>query len=267
VPTSFDRHTHVTPDGPGRFRVMLDPSWWIVRGPNGGYIAALLVRALEAAVADPARQLRSLTVHFLRPPEEGPAEIEVSVDRQGRTLTNLRATLVQKGRLQATALAAFAAARDTPSLHHAVMPEVRPPEALTPRAHRAIPIHQHYELRFALGPASQDEPRIREAVSGGWIRLREGRALDAALLTAYSDGWPPAVFATGELPPSMGGVPTIDLTVHIRATLPAGVGPEDPVLVVFRTRELEDGYLEEDGELWSRGGQLLAQVRQLAVHM
>jgi len=267
VPTAFDRHTRVTPDGPGRFLVEIDPSWWIVRGPNGGYIAALLVRALEAAVADPARQLRSLTVHFLRPPREGPASIEVSVDRQGRTLTNLRATLHQDGRPQATALAAFAAARETPSLHHAVMPEVPPPEAISPREAAAIPIHQHYELRFALGPTSPEEPRTREAVSGGWIRLREGRALDAALLAAYADGWPPAVFATGELPPSIGGVPTIDLTVHVRATLPAGVGPTDPVLAVFRTRELEDGYLEEDGELWSPDGQLLAQVRQLAVHM
>jgi acyl-CoA thioesterase len=267
VPTSFDRHTRVTPDGPGRYLVTIDPSWWIIRGPNGGYVAALLVRALEAAVADSTRQLRSLTVHFLRPPEQGPAQIEVSIDRQGRTLTNLRATLLQHGRPQATALAAFAAPRETASLHHAVMPEVPPPEALTPREQGMLPIHQQYELRFALGPASQDEARTREAVSGGWIRLREERALDAALLTAYSDGWPPAVFATGELPPSMGGVPTIDLTVHIRASLPGGVGPGDPVLAVFRTRELEDGYLEEDGELWSRDGQLLAQARQLAVHM
>jgi len=62
------------------------------------------------------------------------------------------------------------------------------------------------------------------------------------------------------------GVPTVDLTVHVRATLPTPhVGPADHVLMIFRTREVRDGFLEEDGEIWSRDGVLLAQCRQLAV--
>jgi hypothetical protein len=45
----------------------------------------------------------------------------------------------------------------------------------------------------------------------------------------------------------------------------AGVGPEDHCLAVFHSRLAHGGYVEEDGEIWSPGGQLLAQSRQLAV--
>ena len=77
---------------------------------------------------------------------------------------------------------------------------------------------------------------------------------------------PPSVFTTDEIPPALGGVPTVDLTVHVRTPLPApDVGPEDAVLVSFRTREVGQGLIEEDGEIWSRNGRLLAHSRQLAV--
>jgi hypothetical protein len=63
-----------------------------------------------------------------------------------------------------------------------------------------------------------------------------------------------------------GGIPTIDLTVHFRSPLPlAAAEPGAHVLAVFRTRLVNEGLLEEDGELWSRDGQLLAHSRQLAL--
>ena len=46
----FERDTAVTRTGENDFRASLDPGWWIVVGPNGGYIAAILLRALEQAV-------------------------------------------------------------------------------------------------------------------------------------------------------------------------------------------------------------------------
>jgi len=62
------------------------------------------------------------------------------------------------------------------------------------------------------------------------------------------------------------GIPTVDLTVHFRETLPlAGARPDDWTLATFRTRVVREGFLEEDGELWSRDGRLLAHSRQLAV--
>ncbi len=257
----FDVDARVTPIGGGAFEAQISRDWWVARGPNGGFVAALIVRALEAAVADPERQLRSLTVHYLRPPVEGPARIETRVERVGRSLTTLSARLAQPDGCAALALAAFSKPRFSAELHHAVMPEVPPPEACAQRRGALAPIHHRYDQRWAIGPLYFEGRKAREARTGGWIRLAEGtRPLDAALIVAFADAWPPSVFATAELPMALGGVPTVDLTVHVRAPLPR---PDDFVLVSFRTREVSDGFLEEDGEIWSRDGRLLAHSRQL----
>jgi acyl-CoA thioesterase len=74
---------------------------------------------------------------------------------------------------------------------------------------------------------------------------------------------PSPIFATeaGPMP-----VPTLDLTVHIRVDLAAiPLEPGDWVLARFMTRRANGGFLEEDGELWTADGTLLAHSRQLAL--
>ena len=105
--TTFDADTAVAPAGaPGVYDATISPRWAVPRGPNGGYIAALMLRALTATVDDPDRAPRSLTLHYLRPPIPGePAEIHVVVERAGRTLTSLSARMIQGGRPMVLALA------------------------------------------------------------------------------------------------------------------------------------------------------------------
>jgi len=105
--TAFDDDTAVERAGPDLFRANIDRKWWVMRGPNGGYVAAILERAMTEAVGDSARTARSLTVHFLTPPEAGPVEIHTRIDRAGRSLTSMSARLVQSDRLIATAVGAF----------------------------------------------------------------------------------------------------------------------------------------------------------------
>jgi acyl-CoA thioesterase len=258
--TRFATDTAVEPAGPGRYAARIDDGWWIQRGPNGGYLAAIVLRALVAEVADPDRAPRSITLHYLRPPVAGPCEVTVVIERAGRGMTTASARLVQDGRDCVLALAAFGVAREGPELHEHPMPEVPPPDALT-RADGVpgIPIRERYDTRQALGtPPFQYGD---EALSGGWIRTVDDDPLDEVLLVALADAWPPALFSRLEVPL---GVPTIDLTVHFRQAPSRAPGW---ALVQFRSTVAAEGYVEEDGEVWSADGQLLAQSRQLAVEV
>jgi hypothetical protein len=101
-----------------------------------------------------------------------------------------------------------------------------------------------------------------EAVITRWIRLPEGRVVDGLVAAAVTDAVIPAVFGRVE---AQIIVPTVDLTIHFRSSLPLpDAKPDDYVLADFRTNVAAEGFLEEDGEIWSRDGVLLAQSRQLA---
>jgi len=272
APTSFDADTAVRRvEGSGEaavFEADMRRGWWIVRGPNGGYVAAVLLRALEEAVGDPERTPRSLGIHYTAPPAEGPVRIETRLERTGRSLSTLSARMTQDGRLLALALAAFSRARPGPELQHARPPEVPAPGRCPSLADLPgglrLPIHRQYEYRWALGGL----PRrgAAEALCGGWIRLAEPRRHDALALAAISDAFPPAMMSAIPADSPLGAMPTVDLTIHFRATLPRAEAREDAyVLAVFRTREAREGFFEEDGEIWSDDGVLLAHSRQLAV--
>lgn len=262
--TRFDRDTAVRLTEAGRFEATVDDGWWIQRGPNGGYLAAMILNALTGAVGDAGRAVRSLTIHYAAPPAAGPVAIDTAVERTGRSLTTVTGRLVQGDRLCAIALAAFATERQSPiAFADAPMPDVggpddppvwaRPPDARPSLADR-------FDQRITSGGVFlSGEP----AVSGGWLRLEEPRALDAPLAACYLDAWMPPIFIRAGEPV---GVPTIDLTVHFLAPLPPpGLDPADHLVVRFESRVARGGFVEEDGELWSPDGTLLAQSRQLAL--
>src|SRR5262245_23219307 len=62
----FDAETELQPAGDGVWDGAIAEGWDTPRGPLGGYVMAILMRGLEVAVADDARQARSVTMHFLR---------------------------------------------------------------------------------------------------------------------------------------------------------------------------------------------------------
>lgn len=243
--------------GGGAYACDINPAWWVVAGPNGGYLAAILVRALTREVAE--RPLRSLTVHYMRAPEAGPAEVQVSLDRTGRSVTFASASFEQGGRPFAAAHAVLALDREGFSLEAPAPPAVPDPEQLEPipDAPEAPPFGRQFDYRPALGAALFSG--ADEALTGGWLRLREPGPLDAPAVAALCDSWYPAVFATTRGPLA---VPTLDLTVHLRAPLPR---PHEWALGLYRSTAARDGFLDEDATIWSRDGELLAQSRQLAL--
>ena len=165
----FERDTAVHPRGDGSFDCRLAEDWWVVAGPNGGYIAAILSRALLAAGGGDSRPLRSLTVHYLRAPSAGSARVEVDVERRGRTVSFASARLIQDERPCALALAVLADGREGLQLEHAAPPEVAPPEEIDAVSDRPDPPRVAQQLHFR--PALSGEGA--RALTGGWMRLRD----------------------------------------------------------------------------------------------
>ncbi len=260
-PSRFATDTAVTPLGDHRYAAAIDPGWWVIRGPNGGYLAALVLRAVTTDVGDPARRPRSFTVHYLRPPHEGAVELIVQPERVGRTTTVVTARMLQDGKLTALAVAALGLDRPGPEFAHLPMPDAPGPDDLSlPRKPPIdIPLRARFETRVAIGRPPWNPEPATQAVTGGWIRLAEAETLDAHVIAALTDAWFPAIFTTTKQP---FGVPTVDLTIHFRDEPPPA---HDWCFVRFVSRHGSGGFLEEDGEIWSRDGRLLAQSRQLAL--
>ncbi|MFT4572683.1 MAG: acyl-CoA thioesterase [Hyphomicrobiaceae bacterium] len=266
--TRFNRDTAVERIDDTTWRARIDKGWWIIAGPNGGYIGAIILRAMQGTIADRTRAARSLTVHFTAPPVEGQVQIFTKVERKGGRLSSVSARMEQDDRTIAVALGAFSSAREESiSFEHVSMPEVPAAEKFsvsTQSPSPAIPMHGRYEFRPCIG--GQPFSKSSDGVTGGWIRLEEPQAVDACVAAALADAWPPAVFPLLDANGPAIAVPTIDLTVHFRETLPAAdVGPDDFLLVQFQSRVARNGFVEEDGTIWSADGRLLVQSRQLAV--
>jgi acyl-CoA thioesterase len=258
---SFAEASAVAPRGGGRYAAEIEESWRGGAGAHGGFIAGLVLRAIVAEVDDPERAPRSLSMHYVSPPAAGPCEMVVRVERAGRSLSTLSARLEQEGELRALALAACSRAWDAPGYAGDTAPEAPAAESvevleLGPST-GAPNFFSHVEVRPTVGGfTGSGSPRV-----GGWMRTRPPAAIDAPAAALLLDAWWPAVFA---LVPRPVGAPTIDLTIHFRRALPA-TGPDDAVFALFSTRQVHDGFFEEDGELWSASGELLAQSRQLAL--
>jgi acyl-CoA thioesterase len=262
----LDLDTRLVARGEGTFELErpMTNDWFVMKGPNGGFVAALMLRAMQQWVDDAARIPRSLTVHYTSPPTEGPAEIETATLRSGRSLSSVTARLTQEGKLRAFAVAALSSARSGPEFADLHRPECPPVGDLAPYD-AFLPIHKQYDIRFL--PGSGRGADADHAMTAGWIRLAgRGRVADAQLLAAYADALPPPVFALKPEVGVFGPLPTVDLTVHFRNPEAwAEVGPADHCLAIFRSRLSEGGFVEEDGEIWSPSGRLLAHSRQLAI--
>ena len=262
---SFDDDIALRPREDGALDGQIAPGWHTPRGPLGGYVMAVVLNGMLVAVGDDSRLPRSLTVHFLRPPQDGPVVVAPTVERAGRTMTTVTARLTQDDKLVAIAIGAFGTAWESPVLDDAPMPRVDPPDQARPtagdlREGRPRPAFtQRLTMQHRFGdPPFSSSPN---GEVGGWLALRERRPIDALSVVVLADAWFPAPWPRlAELAPA----PTIDLTIHFRAPLPL---PDGLLLGRFRSTLVRDGFFEEDGELWDEDGTLVAQSRQLGLLM
>ncbi|MFE4700936.1 thioesterase family protein [Streptomyces sp. NPDC056738] len=265
--SEFDRDTAVTPRGNGVYDVDLSAGWTIINAVNGGYLLAVLGRALADAL--PHSDPFTVSAHYLTASQPGPAVVRTDVVRTGRTLSTGQASLFQyddEGR-EVERIRVLASYGDLDSLPDDVRTTARPPaippmdqcfgpqdapapipgsSAITDRLFLKL---DPATLGWALGaPSGKGEMR-------SWFGLADGRDADPLSLLLAVDALPPTAFEIG----LSGWVPTVELTVHVRCRPAPG-----PLRVSITTRNLAGGFLEEDAEVWDSQDRLVAQSRQLA---
>jgi acyl-CoA thioesterase len=259
----FEADTEVTRVGDA-WSASLHSRWNVGNNPNGGYLLSVAARAMlaDAARPDPL----SVTAHYLSPPEPGIVQVLTEVVKQGRNFATVMAKMEQGARERVRVLGLFGdlSVQRGPTRVSAEPPDLPPPERceslleLTRRAGRPSPeVMNRFDLRL---PADSPWGRPRDGNDpfeiAGWIRFRDGSQPSPLSALTFVDAFPPTLLGALDA----GWVPTLELTVHVRAHPAPGW-----LLGTFQTRVLVDGLMEEDGELWDSAGRLVALSRQLAV--
>ncbi|MFG3181896.1 thioesterase family protein [Streptomyces nigra] len=265
--SEFDRDTALTRREPGVYDIDLSAGWTIISAVNGGYLLAVLGRALADAL--PHRDPFTISAHYLTASQPGPAVVRTDVVRTGRTLSTGQASLFQydaEGN-EVERIRVLASYGDLNTLPDDVRTTARPP-AIPPIEHcfgaddSPAPVDGSSaiteRLMLKLDPATVGWAIGRPSGKGemrAWFGLADGRDADPLSLLLAVDALPPTAFEIG----ISGWVPTVELTVHVRHRPAPG-----PLRVSITTRNLAGGFLEEDAEVWDSADRLVAQSRQLA---
>lgn len=283
---SFEQTTAVTVAEDGRILGFFDSSWGASERPHGGIFAALAVRAIEAKLGHPEDlRLKSITFQFLRRPDWGEVEFDVEIVQRGRRVVFIAFKAKQGGSrgVIMSGVAAFLVPGLTMPIEFvAPMPQVGPaPTTDSPTipigeyTHKSDgwleslsvfpPFWQHYLMAPRNGnlPMSNTpiDPKNPPSV-GGWAMPKVATPIDNALIVQIADIFWPPTFAAVDKPFR---APTVDLTVHIRADIPLGGLPAQPIYGQFTSTSALHGIVEEDGVLYLSDGTLLAQSRQMAM--
>lgn len=260
----FDAETGVTETGPGTWSTRLSSAWSIGDNPNGGYALTSSLRAMARLVEFPDPV--SVTTCFLRPGiGDRAGDIRSELVRAGRRTATTTAALYQEDRERLRMMAMFADLEaspagdsEPPALSIAPV-ELPPPGRCRPRSTLEqgveLPITSRLDVR--IDPALADPAHAGRAEVAGWVRFADGRPPDVTALALFADAFPPSVFG---LFGRVGWVPTLELTVHARRRPEPGW-----IAARFRTHDLDNGMMVEDGELWDESGNLVARSRQLAL--
>ena len=235
----------------------LDRTWTYDRDlQHGGHLVEMVTGAALQASGHP--HPLATTAHFLSAPRVGPAQVHVQLLRAGRSVSTLRAQLVQAERpcLDVVVTAGRLGPPGPPAYLDGAPPAL---PAVERCVRTTIPaglprngIVEQLDLRVdpvTVGTVS-DRAEVR-----GWVRYADRRPVDPLALLCLADGLPPVTLALGR----RGWVPTVELTVRVRALPSTGW-----LRMVQRAQLLQDGWLDETCEIWDSTDRLVAQAGQLA---
>ena len=257
----FDSAIHLEERADGNFLGHTSEKYWNFVGPFGGITAAT---ALNGILRRPERQgdPLSLTVNFMAPIKAGTFTIGTRLMRSNRSTQHWAVELVQEGESEPalSAIAVFAARRETWGLREAVPPEARAyEECKVFKAPLDIKWPAMYEMRYARGRFGVENP---DSLTYCWIADSPARPLDHASLTAICDAFFPRIFLRR---PKLAPIATVSLNIyfHVDSADLAKEGAS-PMLCAAKAQVFNKGYFDQEGQVWGRDGVLLATTQQIA---
>lgn len=262
--TELERATAVSRVAEGCYEGVIAGDWDIGGNANGGYLIALAARAMVDATGRPPL---SLTAHYLAPGRPGACVVEVDVLRSGRRTATAAARLrTADGTVALALLGTFGdQAPGGPAVVDGAPPELPPFDECVPLKPPAVDSGFGDRVAVRMRPEDagfRDGNHSGRAEAAGWFRYPADPSpsvpFDVFDLLLATDAFSPVCFNRPEFP--LGWAPTLELTVHLR-----GVPVPGPLRCRFRSRFMQDGMFEEDGEVWDAAGRLVAQSRQLAL--
>ena len=259
--SEFDTLTYLEAEGDAVMTGSIPPRWDILGNVNGGALLAVVGAGMQLVSGRP--DPISLTAHYLAPGREGPVQVRAEVAKAGRQFATVTGALRQGERDLLRVIGTFGdlAAMAGGYSHVTGGPPVIAPAAdCVPRTTAAPEVAFQEKVQLLLDPSCAGfwlGAKSGRAEVLGWIGFADERPIDTLALLLMADALPPTVF---NIDAPAGWVPTLELTVHVRAVPVAG-----PLRVRITTSFVHGGMFEEDGEFWDESGTLVAQSRQLAL--
>ncbi len=266
----FDQDCALKPESRECFSIELSPRWGINNSANGGYIMAVMARAMspgntcggragsDGSVICDDRSV--ITANYIERCLDLPARILVENIGESGNFIRKQARLIQDDKERVRALGTFVKNSTDASDpdYEADPPDVAPwDECIQVPFIDGYSLYQQMNIRMDPVCAGWLQGKSGgPSVIKGWIEFEAPRRIDAAAVTLFADAFPPSVLASHGM---VAWVPTIEYSVNIRA-LPDVYRLKG----VFATRFISSGMVEEDGQLWDETGTLVALSRQIA---
>jgi len=253
----FELETAVVRVSETTWEANLVPGWRIGEMMNGGYLLAIAGRVLGEAL--PQSDPLSINAFYLAPAFVGPIRCEVEILRLGKNTSQAVVKMIQNNELkvQVTGACTDLDRLSGPTWIRTPRPDIPEWDDLPSTPNKAIELGSRMDLRLSQGQSFlQDGKGDGRGEFQGWIGHSDGSPTDALSLLFFADAFPPPAFS---LFGAVGWVPTIELTVQVRAKPSPG-----PIQAALWSNYLTEGITEEDGLFWDNTGKLVAISRQSA---
>ena len=244
-----------------------DPKYFVGNTPHGGYLLALMNKAMTEVLPHPSAI--NSNIYYLDRTEPEPAELHVEVVRRSKGSSMGQVKLIQNNKI--TCLYSSICSDFQYMKGHSGL-ETPMPEIINSVQQDDFKVMNYENFKLGSTPSfiqqlnmsvhpdhawwdREISTDVAEARCSAYLELQGGVA-DTFVLSYLADILPPVV--QNKYGP-LGWVPTLTLTCNIRQL------PKTNLLFIDGiAKDISNGYFEQDCNIWDMSGNLVATSRQLA---